>query len=367
MKRISLLFLASSFSGMIPCPVPAQTEAPLPLKNSATTLPAPQASSALDQATIQEIVSLLRQNSIRKTELTRETINEAAMQGLLDRLGPAASVVDRETREKENRAIPLRFESVGHGIAWIRPGSLTRESAGEARKQIAPWKANGLSHLILDLRGRDPKPDYHGAAAWGGLFVPPQQVLFKRTQPGEERPELFLSKDDPIWTGHLVLLVDESSAGPAELLAAALNERQARLILGAPTPGLTVEYRYAPLPNGKFLRYASAEFLTAKGQSLFGKGIRPRHALTADPKVQAKLDHFWQEGGTLKQLLETKPRPRFDEAALLTGVNPEWDYLVAKSAGQPTAFDTAPLHDPVLRVAFDVLMASDFLQSPKDR
>jgi hypothetical protein len=139
------------------------------------------------------------------------------------------------------------------------------------------------------------------------------------------------------------------------------------LLVGSPTPGLTVEYRLARLPGGFFLRYASAEFVTAKGDSLFTRGVNPDFAVSLPPEQAEKIEKALLAGTDVMTVWKERARRRFNESVLLGAADPEWDYLAARQAGKDDEWENPPLQDTILRAALELLEARDFLDSPKAR
>ena len=94
----------------------------------------------------------------------------------------------------------------------------------------------------------------------------------------------------------------------------------------------------------------------------FGKGLTPDIAAPLD--AAAKLAVFTlQSNEGLSRGVFHRAGPRTNEASLIARTNPELPARIARSAGQPTEFDTQ-LTDRPLQLAVDMLIANQKLKAP---
>ncbi len=317
---------------------------------------------SLDQAALQETFRLLRKNYIQRESITPEALNRAALEGLLERLDFGAELVPlKGADETAPPASVLVSELLDGGIAYVRPGAFAEAELpafDAALKKAAEAKA---STLVLDLRAPAAHGEFSAAAAFLSRFLPPDQPLFSVQKLDEGTARQFRSKGQPLWTGPLVLLMDADCPNVAETIAAVLVKTLDPVTLGSPTRGRTMEYATATISPTHALRFASAEMRLSDGASLFRKGLVPRIAAPFDPAEKAKV-FAAQPAEGVKKFVTNDPRPRNNEHALVTRTAPELPYQVAKAAGNPTPWDTAPLQDRPLRQALDLLTAQAFLK-----
>jgi carboxyl-terminal processing protease len=81
----------------------------------------------------------------------------------------------------------------------------------------------------------------------------------------------------------LLVLVNEYTASAAEILAAALQERDRAVIVGVPTFGKNLVQVPFELRNGGLLRLTIATWTTPGGASVAGTGVVPDVSLELDP------------------------------------------------------------------------------------
>lgn len=315
----------------------------------------------LDQAALQETFRVLRSNYIERERLTLEELNRAALEGLLQRLDFGAEIVPLQApTTAAPPPPPLVREALSERLAYLRPGSWSAEELATAAEALRRFADTGHQTLIFDLRAPAPDGDFHLAARWLSLFMPPGQELFSLQKPGDPHPLSFRSEGTPVWTGSLALLFDEETNNIGEAVAAVLTSRQRLPTFGSPTRGRTMEYQTVPLTARHGLKFASAELRLPDGTSLFRRGLTPLLPAPFDRQAKATIFAALATEGVAK-FLHAPVRPRQNEASLVAGTTPDLPYLLAKSAGHPTPYNEPPLLDLVLVQAVNLLEAQAFL------
>lgn len=315
----------------------------------------------LSQNAIQTAFQLLRRDYIRREELTFEELNRAALQGLLDRLSFGAEL---ETAEQKKDVAPgVLSEFIAPGVAYVRPESFGEGEGGLFVQALNELKGKGAKQLILDLRSGN-EGLFEEAALMLQCFMPEGQLMFKMRQMGEETAELFISKGAPLWTDAVVVLVDTVTGNAAEALAAGLQKRGQVWLIGEKTRGATVRYTRLPLDGEVTLRYANAEMLLPDDSSIFKKGLKPDFVVKM-PRTNTERIIELSRGNSIKPFVSDNPRPRFNEASLLQGTNPELDAMVQRSAGKEPKDDNKALRDRVVQRAVDWLTARSFLEGSR--
>ncbi|WP_166442906.1 S41 family peptidase [Phragmitibacter flavus] len=316
----------------------------------------------LSQNAVQSAFQLLRRDYIRREDLTFEELNRAALQGLLERLDFGADLVSvDEVEEKVKSGVHAEF--LAPGVAYLRPESF---GEGEGEMFAAALKdvvGKSATRLIVDLRAGGVGL-FEEAALMLQCFVPEGEVMFKLRQLGEGEAELFVSRGAPLWEGEVVILMDRATGNAAETLAAALHEHGRVLLIGEKTQGSTVRYTELPLDEKMNLRYASAEMLLPSDGSIFKKGLVPNFELKMHRgEVERIIEK--SRGKSMKPFVMDQVRPRYNEAALVHGGNPELDDYVQKSSGKKLPSDEPPLRDEVLQRALDLLTVETIVASAK--
>ena len=155
---------------------------------------------------------------------------------------------------------------------YVRIGEFTATTARDVRGQVESLQRSGATHLLLDLRD----------AAWGapadGVAV---AELFLQGGPvaklvGRRTDEKLLQADAArsAWAGPLAVLVTNGTAGPGEVVAAALLDAGRAKLVGEHTFGRAAVSRTVPLPEGGLV-LTVAKYMSPKGTSIHGQGLAP--------------------------------------------------------------------------------------------
>jgi carboxyl-terminal processing protease len=80
-----------------------------------------------------------------------------------------------------------------------------------------------------------------------------------------------------------VILTDDSTAGPAEVFAAALHDRAKATTVGETTVGMAIVQRNVPTQEGGTLFMTIGRYVSPSGQVLGGKGISPDERVIVFP------------------------------------------------------------------------------------
>jgi hypothetical protein len=314
----------------------------------------------VSQAAIQNAFQILRSDYIRSNELNFDELNRAALQGLLQRLYLGATLIRKSDALRPVTATGVIAEKLTAEIGYLRPQSYAEAEISELQAKLREFRTAGLPHLILDLRSAAAPGEFDIAAAMLECFIPESELIFKLKQVGRDDSQLFISHRAPIWTGPLLVLVDQETNNLGETIAAVLRQRKQAVILGTRTRGATVRYETQPLDDEWLLRFARAEMLLMDDSSLFQLGLPVDFSI--DLPLDSKRQLFPSSNPPpLKQTVFDQPRPRYNEAALVARKNPELEEYIRRSAGKPSADSQQPVHDTVLQRAVDILLTRTHL------
>jgi carboxyl-terminal processing protease len=172
------------------------------------------------------------------------------------------------------------------GTGYVKVADFTPATAEDVRTQVEALKRGGAERLLLDLR----------TAAWGApedgarvaeLFLaggPVAKVVGRRAE------ERLLQADaaKTAWSGPLAVLVDNGTAGPGEIVAAALLDAGRARLVGERTFGRAGVSKPVPLPEGGLV-LTVAKFVSPKGTSIHGEGLQPTVAVADEREEDEDL------------------------------------------------------------------------------
>jgi carboxyl-terminal processing protease len=167
---------------------------------------------------------------------------------------------------------------------YLRVWDFDTDTDEALRTQIEVLKRDGATRMVLDLRG----------AGWGDpAYGAPVSELFMEggvvaRLVGRRIDETTLEADPArtAWRGPLVVLVSSGTAGPGEIVAAALSDGAGATLVGEHTFGRAARMQPAPLPEGGLV-LTVAKYMSPSGVSIHGDGLEPGVAVAAtDPHEQ---------------------------------------------------------------------------------
>ncbi len=174
-------------------------------------------------------------------------------------------------KRTELRSNPVQLKKLKNEIVLISISEFTRGTARSMRSALAASGAE-RSGVILDLRGNPggllvEATDVAGAFLNGGTVV-------EFFMPGKS-PEIFNAIGDGDSKTPLVVLIDRGTASAAEIVAAALQDRNRAVIVGERTFGKAAVQDLTELSNGAAIELTIGYYLTPNGKRLEGKGLDP--------------------------------------------------------------------------------------------
>jgi carboxyl-terminal processing protease len=158
--------------------------------------------------------------------------------------------------------------------------------------------------IIIDLRGNPGGFDGVGQGL-AGLLVDKQTSLgMSRSRQGFENYVVYPQKNP--YMGSVVVLVDCMSGSASESFSGGMQSIGRAVVVGERSGGGDLDASVDTLPTGALLLYAYADFVTAKGVSLEGRGVIPdievkltRASLlhNDDPQLEAAINYIKKQSG----------------------------------------------------------------------
>ena len=178
-------------------------------------------------------------------------------------------------------------------VAIVKIPSFTPATAAAIRKELDEASRRSITSVVLDLRGSigGSIPDAAPAAA---LFVPKGPIATVVSRKATEKP--LEATGDPVWKGKVVVLIDDSTAGAAEVFAAALHDRAKAPTVGETTVGMAIIQKNVPTGEGGNLFMTVGRYVSPSGQVLGGKGLSPDERVVVIPGEGGERDAILERG-----------------------------------------------------------------------
>ena len=181
------------------------------------------------------------------------------------------------------------------GIGYMRVAEFTGDLPAQLTEAFASLEGRGASRFVLDLRGTAVGDLDFGIAA-ARLFVDDGVLAVRETKAGQET--IVATPADASITAPVDLLVDQGTAGAAELFAAALADNDRAELVGQRTLGRTARQTLVKLPDGSGMLISSVRYLSPSSEGIHERGLAPDIAVrqpdlefgAAPPAGDATLD-----------------------------------------------------------------------------
>ena len=200
--------------------------------------------------------------------------------------GPAGSTVTltlvREARAEPQkvpiaRAVlsypPVVAKMVEEGAGYIRIASFSKGKAAEIAAKLKELTANGADKIILDLRNC-AGGETQEAVDTASLFLEKGLVAYLQ---GQRYPRQDLPAKPPadVCKLPLAVLINQSTAGPAELVASAILGNKRGALVGVRSFGVGVFQKLIPLDDGSALLLSVAKYYGPDGKAIQDNGVAP--------------------------------------------------------------------------------------------
>ena len=322
--------------------------------------PTPADVDHLAPADIAQAIDALKQSFARPDALSDTEMARATLQGLLDRLTPEVSLTTGTAATEA--ATPFYSEIFQAKTGYLRPGELTGVNIAKAKQALADWATKGVSAVVLDLRCTPASSDFQAGADLERLFCAKGTEMFS-LHAGDRAtaasPDQSFSTDSsPLYAGILVVLVDADTGEAPEAVAASLRECAKALVVGDQTAGRAFEYKDFLL-QGAVLRVATARVILPDGKEPGENGLRPDIDVALGDAPKAEIMRSIMTHG-VDSVVEEHDRPHLNEAALVSGSNPDVDEIEAEESGKKQADG---IIDRQLQRALDLVTSISIYQS----
>lgn len=156
---------------------------------------------------------------------------------------------------------------------YIRIAEMSKDTPSRLKQAVDALAKTGAARYVIDLRGTS-RGDLDDGVAAARLFVK-DGTLAVRVARGDQREPIASDAADGAIAAPVVLLVDQGTAGAAEVFAAALNDNTRADLVGQGTIGRAARQRFVPLPDQSALWLTYLRYLTPSGKPIHEEGLDP--------------------------------------------------------------------------------------------
>jgi carboxyl-terminal processing protease len=181
---------------------------------------------------------------------------------------------------------PVTDKMVDENIGDLHIDAFTKGKSQEVANKIKALQKSGAKKLILDLRNCAEGDEAEGIAT-ANLFLNHGTITYLQ---GQKYPREAFNADPSkaITNLPVVVLVNKGTAGPAEIVAAAILENARGDVVGDKTFGDGSIQKTMELPDGSALILSVAKYYTPSGKAIQDTAITP-NVLVADTEEEGPV------------------------------------------------------------------------------
>jgi carboxyl-terminal processing protease len=209
------------------------------------------------------------------------------------------SVIRRGKAEPQDMAITLAKlalpklaeDKLAGDIAYLHVPLFNAGMSKQIRDKLVQFQHNGAKKLILDLRDCSIGDDQEGIQT-AQLFLSSGTIA---TLKGQTVTPVVSSADPSkvVWTQPVTVLIGNGTAGPAEILAAAIADNKRGDTIGERTYGTASQQKLIEMDDGAALILTAANYYTPGNKNIPTEGVGPTvevHPSIDDLIAQADLN-----------------------------------------------------------------------------
>jgi carboxyl-terminal processing protease len=229
---------------------------------------------------------------------------------------PIEYTVTRDIIEIESVRYAFKIGDIG----YIRVVNFAQDTADELQERLAELEGQGINGLVVDLR-YNPGGLLRAARDVSQLFLESgKKIVYTRGRTPRQNADYYSTTPESKVHGRnypIVVLVNEASASASEIVAGALQDWDAALIVGETTFGKGSVQTVFPMSETEALKLTTAKYYTPSGRCIHKEHPRDDKQAAADEEEDA--DATPPKDQTVKLDKDTNEAPSPDETFKTVG------------------------------------------------
>ena len=172
------------------------------------------------------------------------------------------------------------------GVGYIKITSLAEGKAAEVKTVLSDLVSKGAQKIVLDLRGTANGKLQEGVAV-ANLFAGSGTIARILGKGDKETATFSADASKVVFSGPLAVVIDRSTSGPAEVIAAAVRDQKRGELVGERTFGSGSDQQLFKLSDEGALLITTAKYAPAAGKAFMEEPINP--TVKVDRPVEAEV------------------------------------------------------------------------------
>jgi len=175
---------------------------------------------------------------------------------------------------------PVVAKVMDDGNGYLRISTFDKGKARQIAAKLKELESQGAHKIILDLRNC-AGGDVQEAVDTASLFLGKGLITYLSGQ-RYPRQDITAHPTDSVSDLPLAVLINQSTAGPAELVASAILGNKRGEVVGVRSFGVGVFQKLIPVGDGSALLLSVAKYYGADGKAINDNGVTPSVVQTAE-------------------------------------------------------------------------------------
>jgi len=159
------------------------------------------------------------------------------------------------------------------GVGYVHVTSLAANRLAEVKSSLENLRKQGAKYVVLDLRHCSTGDQERGVAL-ANLFLTSGEITYLQGQKMPKK-DFVASERDSVWTGPLVIITNRSTAGGAEIAAAALMDDKRAQVVGERSFGDASLRKTIQMEDGGAVILSVAKYYSPSGKAIQDTGVVP--------------------------------------------------------------------------------------------
>jgi carboxyl-terminal processing protease len=174
---------------------------------------------------------------------------------------------------------PVVAKMMEDNAAYLRVATFNKGKSAEIASKLNELAAQGATKIVLDLRDC-AGGDMNEAVKTASLFLDKGLVTYAMGQ-SFPREDFSAQPEGKVYTQPLAVLINQSTAGPAEVVASAILGNKRGQVVGTRSFGMGVVQKTIAVGDGSGLLLSVAKYYRFDGKPILDNGIDPSVVQTA--------------------------------------------------------------------------------------
>jgi carboxyl-terminal processing protease len=158
-------------------------------------------------------------------------------------------------------------------VGYVHVTSLAANRLAEVKSSLEDLRKQGAKYVVLDLRHCSTGDQERGVAL-ANMFLTSGEITYLQGQKTPKK-DFVASERDSVWTGPLIAITNRSTAGGAEIAAAALMDDKRAQVVGERSFGDASLRKTIQMEDGGAVILSVAKYYSPSGKAIQDTGVVP--------------------------------------------------------------------------------------------